>query len=255
MIRYRRTLVTENIRCAFPEMTNDEVRKTARQFYINFADFAVETLKALTISQKELHQRLAVDMDLFDRYFAQNQSVFILTSHMFNWEWLLQAYSISIRQPVHAGYQVIENGFFNRLMLKIRSRFGAIMHDRGHLLRDIIRTRDELKVFAVVADQRPIKGDNYHWSTFLNRDAAFFTSTETLSRKLNYSVVYVDIRRKSRGFYESKIIAFEDPPFKSRPFSITDQFIRAIEENIRACPSGYLWSHNRWKLKKPISAH
>ncbi|WP_373400759.1 hypothetical protein [Algoriphagus halophilus] len=42
---------------------------------------------------------------------------------------------------------------------------------------------------------------------------------------------------------------FGKSPFADHaPHSITDEFCKRLEENIRAQPDLYLWSHKRWKL-------
>ena len=38
------------------------------------------------------------------------------------------------------------------------------------------------------------------------------------------------------------------------PGELTERYARLVEEQIRAAPPDWPWSHKRWKLKKPLYA-
>src|SRR5262245_50704883 len=97
LIRYRRPLVKRNLTRSFPEKTKLEIRAIRREFYHNLCDYAVETLKLLTISQVDLAQRVVFkNGHILEKYKSQNQSVLLLASHQFNWEWLLTSGNFSL---------------------------------------------------------------------------------------------------------------------------------------------------------------
>lgn len=52
IVRYRRRVVDNNLALAFPEKTVAERQKIAKQFYKNFTDNFIETIKLLSISKK-----------------------------------------------------------------------------------------------------------------------------------------------------------------------------------------------------------
>jgi KDO2-lipid IV(A) lauroyltransferase len=88
------------------------------------------------------------------------------------------------------------------------------------------------------------------WLDFLNQETPFITGTDTLARKFDYPVFYVDIRMPSRGHYDVyfKTIAIDPPSMPEG--EITNRFATFLEENILLNPSLWLWSHNRFKWKK-----
>jgi KDO2-lipid IV(A) lauroyltransferase len=44
-------------------------------------------------------------------------------------------------------------------------------------------------------------------------------------------------------------VKMAEPPYDdSEPHSVTDEFCRSLENNIRNQPDLYLWSHKRWKI-------
>ncbi|RZK17650.1 MAG: hypothetical protein EOO56_17520 [Hymenobacter sp.] len=57
-LRYRQRVVLDNLRHAFPEKSEVEVRRIGRQFYWHFAQVLVEILKMAAISPVELSRRV-----------------------------------------------------------------------------------------------------------------------------------------------------------------------------------------------------
>src|SRR5436190_2226306 len=90
VVRYRRKMVDKNLRNAFPEKDQGTRRQIARQFYRNLCDYAVETLKLLTVSREEISRRMVFkNTAVVSELLRQGKSVLQLTAHQFNWEWLL----------------------------------------------------------------------------------------------------------------------------------------------------------------------
>ena len=60
-------VVFENIKILFPEKSDEEIKKISKKkFYHNFSDYIVETLKAFTISDESLHQRVQhINLEVF----------------------------------------------------------------------------------------------------------------------------------------------------------------------------------------------
>ena len=60
VLRYRRKLVQKNLQNSFPEKSAIELHQIERTFYKNLCDYAVESLKLLTITKEELAQKTAL---------------------------------------------------------------------------------------------------------------------------------------------------------------------------------------------------
>ena len=151
---------------------------------------------------------------------------------------------------VHVVYQRLRSPFFNELMKKIRSRFGVILHEKGEAVRNIYKMDKRPYLMSMAADQRPYSGEKKYWSVFLNQDAAFYTGTEMLARRMDIKVIYARMRRIRRGYYEVEFEELERQPTNTRPYEITEKFIRLVERDIHDDPSAYLWSHDRWKHQR-----
>lgn len=252
IVRYRRDVVMRNLSNSFPEKSKDELRAIERQFYRNLADTSMETLKLLTMSEENLLKRVKIDSSLTRSFNEKGWNAFGMTSHFCNWEWLLVACSNQLGLELHAVYQRLRSRFFDNLMIIIRSRFGVILHEKNEIVRDLIRIKGgKPYLMSMVADQRPFSGENKYWSTFLNQDSAMYSGSEVLARRMDIKVMYASMKRIKRGFYEVCFKEIESNPKSSEPNAITEKFIKLAEEDIFSDPASYLWSHDRWKLKKP----
>jgi KDO2-lipid IV(A) lauroyltransferase len=251
IIRYRRKLVSENLKSAFPEKSGLELREIEKQFYRNLCDYAVETLKLLTITKEELGRRMVFKTpEIPLKYQAQNQSMLILASHQFNWEWLVTAACFNLPMQVDFVYQKVSNDFFERISLEFRTRFGAYPIKRHEVAREIVKRRGITRAVASVADQYPgYKQDKKYVKRFLNRETVFFYGTNQLASLTQYPVVFYEIRKIRRGYYETNAIELANPPYSKDSNFVIDRYITAVEALIKENPSGWLWSHNRWKKR------
>jgi Kdo2-lipid IVA lauroyltransferase/acyltransferase len=249
LLGYRGNIVKKNLRNSFPERHNKELQKIQKQFYKNLADYGVETLKLLTIPEQELRKRMVYkNPEVVKEFTSQGQSVLLLSSHQFNWEWLLAAGCFSLPMQIDFVYQTQGSDFFNRFSLLIRSRFGGYGISRQQVAREVIKRKDILRGIAIVADQFPgHENDKRYWTTFLNQRTAFFQSINQLAILTQYPAFYASVKKIKRGYYEVELIKIAEPPYDKNSFHIVDQYARATEQLINKCPDGWLWSHNRWK--------
>jgi len=251
IVRYRRSLVQRNLVRSFPEKSPAEIRSIQREFYHNLCDYAVETLKLLTIDQHDLAKRVVFkNGHILEKYKANNQSVLLLASHQFNWEWLLASGNFNLPVAIDFVYQPIQNHVVNRFLLACRTRFGAHPIKRNELAREIIRRKNLLRGVAIVADQYPGHGrDKKYLTTFLHQETAFFYGTNQLAILTQYPIFYAENRKIKRGYYEVTLINIAEPPYDRNTDEVIDRYVKAAEKVIREYPSGWLWSHNRWKKR------
>lgn len=253
IIGYRKKIVLSNIRYAFPEKSDAEVKTIARKFYRNFTDSMAETIKLLSMGRKELHRRFVTkNSNLVTDNVNNGEIVIGMCGHFFNWEGHLLTASSNVGEKCETVYTKLSAPFFEKLMKSMRCRFGAILTERKSFQRTFLRNRNKPRLIVLAADQRPNLSDIRYWTPFMNRETAFFEGGEKLAKKFNTKVIYAHTSKPKRGHYVFEYQVLSQPPYlDDSPHSITDKFISLLEKNIRAQPSLYLWSHNRWKQKKP----
>jgi len=251
VIRYRRVLVRNNLKNSFPEKGTGELRTIEKNFYRNLCDYAVETLKLLTISRKELGKRMVFrNPDVANEFLRRGQSLLNLASHNFNWEWLLTAGSITLEGQMDFVYQPINHPFFERVSLASRTRFGAHPIPRDKVAREIVSRKSIARNVAIVGDQYPgFKNDKKYAIRFMNQDTVFFYGSSQLAQLTQYPVFYYQLRKIKRGYYEATIVELAQPPYAKDDDHVLVHYVREVEHLIRERPSEWLWSHNRWKTR------
>ncbi len=250
VINYRLKLVRKNLKQSFPEKSIAELKLIEKQFYKNLCDYGVETLKLLTISKQELTARMKfINLEGAQKFLQNKQSVIMLASHQFNWEWLLAVGSLN--HPVDFVYQEQSSNLFNTFSLVSRTRFGAYPVKREKVAREALLRKDLIRATAIVADQFPGKGrDKKYWTTFLHQPTAFYQAIGQLVLMLQYPVFYLAIRKKKRGYYEAEYVLLSEPPYEKDSYRVVESYVKATEKIIQENPAGWLWSHNRWKDRK-----
>jgi len=247
-IGYRKKLVWKNLKNSFPDKTDKELKQIQKQFYHNLCDQAVETLKLYNISADELKKRMMFkNVEVLQPFATNNQSVLLLASHLFNWEWLLASGSLLLPIKTDFVYQEQQSKFFNDFVLRVRTRFGAYPIKREAVGKESLKRKGQLRGIAMVADQFPGQWQNRRfWTNFLNQQTAFFQGTGQLAALLHYPAFFSSVRRLRRGYYEAELI-FISPAPADTGNEMIEAYAKALEKSIRENPSGWLWSHNRWK--------
>ena len=124
------------------------------------------------------------------------------------------------------------------------------MTEKNAFRRSMITMRNTPRIVHLAADQRPPLSESRYTKEFMNRPALFFEGGEILAKKMNLRVFYGQMTKIKRGHYRFEFSELSRPPYDDHAeHSITNEFSRKLEENIREQPDLYLWSHKRWKIK------
>ncbi|GAB3946268.1 lysophospholipid acyltransferase family protein [Spirosoma harenae] len=248
IIRYRRQVILENLRLSFPEKSPAEIKVIMRGFYRNLADLFVEIVKLPSLSPAEMLQRVRItNPELLKEYINNGQTVIGMTSHQGNWEWLPGMLVLN-GIPIDSIYKPLTNPFFEKLMVEVRSSFGAVPTPMNALPRQMVIRKHVPRMIGLMSDQMPNVPEQAYWTDFLHRDSPFYPGAERLARSRKMPVFYVDSVRLRRGYYEVTIIPIAEPPYTDLPLgAIMDRYRDLIEATIRKNPSDWLWSHKRWK--------
>lgn len=250
IFRYRRKVVDENLFHAFPEKSAKERASIRIKYYRYLTDLIVESLKLLTISDAEVRKRVYVpNPELITGYFSEGQSVLGILGHYGNWEMAALRFSQLFDERRVIVYKPLSNKFFDNVVIRMRSRFGATLVDMKSTMRKLISYRNERTVTVLVGDQTPAKPEIKYFTNFLNQPTAVFLGVEKLAKLTNSVVVFCDIRRIRRGHYQCTFIPMFKNPKETNEYEITHAHVKYLEEVIREKPEYWLWSHRRWKFK------
>jgi Kdo2-lipid IVA lauroyltransferase/acyltransferase len=247
---YRKKVVKENLTNSFPDKTPAEIHQIAKNYYRHLAQIIVEIIKTSNISPEELKQRIeATGMELLIDEASDGNTSLVLSSHQGNWEWILAYCGLNVSLPVDVVYQEIKHKGFNRFFLNLRSRFGAMPIEKKSLVKEVVKRKNILRYIAILSDQTPRFVDKAYWKTFLNQDTPFFDGPFKIAKMMQLPVYYISMHRLKTGKYKLTIKPLDKPPYLSEN-EIIDKYIAHLEEDIKAQPETWLWSHKRWKYKK-----
>jgi KDO2-lipid IV(A) lauroyltransferase len=251
--RHRRHVIREQLSKVFPAMSEAARDAIHRRFLRNFCDVMVEVLKSVSMSpeQMTLHIRI-LNLKAARDFLDAGKSVMFVTSHLCNWEWLLQGVTLQLGYPVDAAYKPLRDAWAERLMRKVRSRFGARLVPAKELLADFLKHRAIVRAVAINADQAPVSTDKRYWTQFLGQETAFYVGAEQIARATRLPVLYLVMRRVRRGYYEGELRPLWDGHETLPANAITERYARACERDVFDHPADWLWSYRRWRLKKPL---
>ena len=252
IVGYRKDVVLENLRNAFPEKNEKEIQAICKKFYRYFCDLFLETFKSLTISRSNMLKHCSLHPSaeqLFNRLADDKESLIVVMGHFGNWEWAGNTFSICCKHQLYVIYHPLANKYFNGLVVKMRTRFGTRLIAMKDTFRDMLRKKDELNATAFIADQTPLP-DRAYWMDFLNQNTPVFAGTEKIAQKMKYPIIYVSVNRTARGYYTLKADILKMPPFPAIEGEITEAHTRRLERDIVQQPEFWLWTHRRWKHKK-----
>ncbi len=252
IIGYRRKVVRQNLRNAFPDKTDKEIDRICRAFFRYLCDLMLETLKMLTISKREILIRCKFDpasKAIFDKLAEENKSLILVMGHVGNWEWSGHPFSLLLQQQLYVLYHPLANKYFDGLMHRIRSRNGTRLLPMKNAYKDMLLHKHELTATAFIADQTP-QPNNGYWMTFLNQETPVFKGTEIIARKMNLPVIYACVKRTKRGHYTMYAELLTEDPASLPDGALTELHTRRLEQDILEQPETWLWSHKRWKHKR-----
>lgn len=254
IVRYRRGVVRTNLRNSFPEKDEKEIRTIERRFYHHLCDLFVEMYKTWHISPSAIRRRCVFKhTDILQRYFDEGKGVVGVLGHYCNWEWLT-SFTLWMKGNVnfYTLYKPIHDPVLDRMMVRIRSHFGAQPIPKKDVLRRITADCRDKKVFlaAFVGDQTPDSGNLNFWMEFLNQDTPILIGTERIATKFDLPVISLHMRKVKRGYYEVDFMNLCEHPSTLSPGELTRMHTRILEQQIRETPEFWLWSHRRWKHKR-----
>lgn len=253
VVHHRRHVIREQLEKVFPEASAAQRDSIHKQYLRNFCDVLVEVLKSVSISKSAMCARMRVtNVELARQYLDAGRSVMVVTSHLCNWEWLLHGVTLQLGYPVDAAYKPLHDQWAEKLMLKVRSRFGARLVPAKELLADFFRRRGVIRAVAMNADQAPVSTDQRYWTKFLGQDTAFYIGAEQIARATRLPMVYARTHRLRRGYYTVELISLWDGREATAANELTERYARVCEADVLKSPADWLWSYRRWRLKKPL---
>ncbi len=89
MAAYRKKVVFDNLRRAFPEYDQKEIRRTAKKFYRHLSDLFLESAVSHFYSKEKALKKITYkNPELLDEIYSTGKQVMAVLGHYGNWEYL-----------------------------------------------------------------------------------------------------------------------------------------------------------------------
>jgi KDO2-lipid IV(A) lauroyltransferase len=247
VIGYRKLVVIQNISRSFPDMKYGEIRCIVEKFYTCFTAYFAEMIKSISAPAKLLDKKITFEnLELIDKHVNNRRNVIACLGHCGNWE-MLNFMPYKLQHDMYAVYKPLRSGIMNRLMIKLRSRFGMKLIPDKSVIRHILTQTSSPAVYLFLADQSPlIKEDKYKFE-LLNQETYVFSGMEKLARTSRSAVIYLHITQRSKGNYKITCIPVCSEAESMNEGEITRKYVDLLTKNIKEEPYGWLWTHKRWK--------
>ncbi|MDB2384854.1 lipid A biosynthesis acyltransferase [Polaribacter sp.] len=257
VVGYRKKVVFKNLKLAFPEKPDYELKLIQKKFYKHFIDILVESIKSFSISEKEITKRYQYkNPELINKYLEEGRSVCLLGGHLANWEW-------SINMPLFfttpnidsfVAYTRLQNKYFDAKIRASRQRFGVEVCKSSKMISRIQEhiSNNKQGVYGFLSDQSPQRHRAYHWYDFFNIKVPVHTGAEMLSKRFDMVLINYVARKTKRGYYEVEYQLIAEHPKNFEDYKLTERFTELMEENIRKQPEYYFWTHKRFKHRNKV---
>ena len=249
VIGYRKKVVRENLALTLPHLSDAERKVIEKKFYKHMCDMFLEMIKTMSMSPEEMERRFHVtNIDLVQDYAKKGKSVILVASHYASYEWLLTINPKLGFQGV-AVYKRLANPYFDKLVRKIRSKYNTEMIETRKAIPTMAKNQRNgvLSMYGLASDQSPKMERIFHSMKFMGVEVPVHTGAETLAKKYDLAVIFVQVKKVKRGYYEATFISLADNPKEFENFKITEMYLKEVEKQILEAPEFYLWTHKRWK--------
>ncbi|RKF03650.1 KDO2-lipid IV(A) lauroyltransferase [Tenacibaculum lutimaris] len=251
LVGYRKKVVVENLKMAFPDKSDDEIKKIANKFYKHFVDLIFESIKSFTISKKEILKRYKYkNPEIINKLAKEGKSIALVGAHQANWEWSFSL-PLVLDIQVFGAYTKLANKYFEKAVKNSRSKFGITGFKTSETVKGIHKNyQNNIQgLYILLSDQSPQVHKTHYWTDFLSVRVPIHTGAEMLSKKYNLTVINYCAKKIKRGYYETEFEIITESPKNFENYQITDKYLEITEINIKEQPECYLWTHKRFKHK------
>jgi heptosyltransferase-2 len=247
LAKYRR-LASVNLRIAFPEWTNKQVRTVGRE---HFRTVTANLLCSVVLIQKPDEASAYIDISPLLAAAAKIKaapSVIWVINHIGNWE-LFVLTPRWLRHSLWAViYQKLSNEFLDRHLQRSRESSGVLTIDRTEGLHRGVTVLRNGGMLGILIDQHA--GDKGVWIPFFGRLASTTPFPAVLAKKTGAALMPVSIVTCGVARWRIEVDDFI-PSRGASASEITARINLSLERQIRKNPSDWFWVHNRWKTPNP----
>jgi len=247
---FRKKIVLKNLEIAFPEKSEEERTKIAKEFYKKFVFYMAGIIENLDISINELKKIKVIGEKNLIKAKNTKKPIVFMTAHFGNWEVVPKIIGGIYETPMVVLMREFDNPKLGEFFKKSRNSFNISTLNKKSSARDIIKSFKQGKALGILIDQHS-KSDTAIDVEFFNKRVKFNRAVSTLAKKFGAIVVPMFSYEKD-GEYHLEFLEPKEFSKNDTIESFTQWQASIIEEMIKKYPSEYYWFHKRFKNIKGI---
>ncbi|MDK1031662.1 MAG: lysophospholipid acyltransferase family protein [Planctomycetia bacterium] len=244
-----------NIRRSFPEFTEDQVCRLAKESSQHLIMLGIEMLCLPRVMSKNTwyHHLEVVNYEETTNLATRHRPTIMVTGHFGNWE--MAGYIMAtLKLPTHTVARPLDNPYIDKYLAKLRGHTGQQIIIKSGATDAVTEVLRNGHILATVADQDA--GRRGFFVDFFGRRASTFKSIALFAIEMNAVIVVGGAYRTGKKFhYLADIVDYIFPEDYERSLdgalAITERYTKSLERLIRKAPGQYLWVHRRWKTRPP----
>ncbi|MCA9230853.1 MAG: hypothetical protein KDA57_09390 [Planctomycetales bacterium] len=251
VLKLRRDVVEENLRCAFPELSQSERDRIALAMWEHLLLMVMEIAHAPRKVRRTNWRRHSAEpgmKSVLQRLIDERPTV-LISGHVGNFE--MGGYMLALHGfPMHTVARPLDNPYLDRFVTRFRESTGQYMLPKQGSGRQIALLMEKGGTISLLGDQHA--GANGCWVDFFGRPASTHKAVAvfTLSGKAP-TAVCASLRGDRPLYMEMHVADIVDPSAEDFCLGtiplLTEWYTRQLEGLIRQAPQQYWWVHRRWK--------
>jgi KDO2-lipid IV(A) lauroyltransferase len=251
LIPIRKDVVISNLKKAFPEKSEQEIKKIAFENYVSIGITFMEIMAFRKMSAKEITELVDVNnLELALEKVNAGNGTILLTAHFGNWELGALFMGLALNKQIDVLVKPQRNKLVAKWMSEVREKFGNKEVPLGISIRALYKTLINGGVIGIVGDQRGKKEDGVIVN-FFNQPTTTFKGFAALGIKNKVPTVLVFSLRLPNGKFRIDIdeINYDNltGTLEEQIKELNQRYISKLEAVIREHPEQWLWMHNIWK--------
>jgi KDO2-lipid IV(A) lauroyltransferase len=245
-------VAVDNLRHAFPDWDEAQLRRTARGVYRHFGTVILDLLWMQDRTRDEMLKIVSfAGGEHVEAALRPGKGFICATGHLGNWEAHAVAHGYAFATAAVVG-RPLDNPALDARLVRLRSSSGNAAISKRRALPDILRFLRANKPVAILMDQNAQEDDGV-FVTFFGRPASTTPVAAAIAAKTGCAIVPGHSVLQADGRY---LVTYEPPIFftgggdrKADIARLTQELTRHIEAWVREHPDQWLWIHRRWKTQ------
>ncbi len=250
LLGFRRRVIKENLRHAFPDLSEERRNEIADQSFRSVGTALLELIYFRRMTIEQIRRLIRVEnVHLVHDAIQQGKGLILMTAHFGNWELCAQGVLAHTGVPMHIVIKSQSNKLIDAAVNSRRVRFGNSVVPMGDAVRAVLGALRNNEAVGMVGDQSAARESA--WIEFFGRPVPTYRGPAVFSLKTGAPIVMGFAIRGEDGTYSLKLLKIDQDDLvgasESNVDELTRRHVAKTEEMIRNYPGQWMWMHRRWK--------